>query len=153
MRYLVASALLLIATAVSVGAAVERTAGDLRLDMTVARASYQIGESVAVSMRVVNATSAPIEITLTGFAYDVLVRQRGALVWQWSHDKAAPQVVMTEQLAPGAALTYGARWDQRDLQGRQVEAGTYEITCLFLGRSRQVTPPVDVGPVRIAISR
>jgi hypothetical protein len=154
MPYVVVSIILILATVVAAAPAAERTAGDLRVEMTVGRTSYTIGEPVMISARAVNVTSAPVTVTTsTGFTYDVLVRQRGALVWQWSHDKAATQAVRTQQLGPGAALTFSARWDQRDLQGRQVEPGSYDISCLFLGQHRQVTSPVDVGPVRITISR
>jgi hypothetical protein len=154
MPYLIATLILIVATAVAAApGGVERTAGDLRLEMSVGRTAYQYGEPVAVSLRVANVTSAPVTITTTGFTHDVVVRQRGALVWQWSHDKASVQVVRTQQLPPGGALTFSARWDQRDLQGRQVEAGSYDITGVFLGQHRQMTGPTDVGPVRITISR
>ncbi len=152
MLHVMASAILILAAAAA-PAGVERTVGDLRLEMTVGRTSYPVGEPVTVSLRVVNSSASPLTITTTGFAYDVVVRQRGALLWQWTHDKAAAQVIRTQQLAPGSALTYNARWDQRDLQGRQVEAGSYEIACLFLGQHRQGTTSTDVGPVRITISR
>ena len=155
MSYVIASIILILATVVAAApAASERTVGDLRVEMTVGRTTYSIGEPVLVSARAVNTTATPVTVTTTsGFTYDMIVRQRGALVWQWSHDKAATQAVRTQQLAPGAALTFSARWDQRDLQGRQVEAGSYEISCLFLGQHRQMTSPTDVGPVRITISR
>jgi intracellular proteinase inhibitor BsuPI len=154
MSYVIVAVILILATAVAAApAASERTAGDLRLEMTVGRTSYSVGEPVLVSARAVNMTASPVTITTTGFTYDVLVRQRGALVWQWSHDKAATQMVRTQQLAPGAALTFSARWDQRDLQGRQVEMGSYEVSCAFLGQYRQMSGPTDVGPVRITISR
>lgn len=130
----------------------DRAVGDLRLEMTVGKAAYAPGEPVAVSMRVTNVSSAPLVVTTSGQGYDVAVRQRGALVWLWSHDKPAV-AARIQTLAPGDTLTFQARWDQRDLQGRQVEPGQYDISCIFSGGQRPGAPAVEVGPVRISIGR
>jgi hypothetical protein len=129
----------------------ERTVGDLRLDMTVVRWNVGLAEPVAVTMNVTNTSSQPVTITFGGQPYDVLVRQRGALVWQWSHDKAFVQVIRTIELAPGQARTYTAVWDQRDLQGRQVEAGPYDLYWVFMASQRGSPKKVEVGPIRVVI--
>ncbi|MDR7417716.1 MAG: BsuPI-related putative proteinase inhibitor [Armatimonadota bacterium] len=146
--------LVLVAIA-SVGGAVraERTAGDLRLEMSVARGVFQVGEPVHISLRVSNISGTPVTLTSGGQQYDVIVRQRGALVWQWSHDKGFAQVVRSVEMAPGDARTYKASWDQRDLQGRPVEPGTYEVSCVLLAAQRSGPASVEVGPVRITIAR
>lgn len=132
---------------------VDRTVGDLRVEMTVAKATFQPGEPVTVAMRVTNVSAAPITVTTGGQPYDVLVRQRGALVWQWSHDKAFTQAVRHTEMTPGDARSYQASWDQRDLQGRPVEPGTYEVSCVLMTGQRSGPPSVEVGPVRISIAR
>lgn len=130
----------------------ERTIGNLRVNMAIGKAAFQPGEPVAVVMSVTNMSSAPVVVTMTSAQqYDVVVRQRGALIWQWSHDKAFAQVLRDIDMAPGGTLTYQVAWDQRDLQGRRVEPGTYDISCLFLGVQRPGPPAVEVGPVRISI--
>jgi hypothetical protein len=131
----------------------DRTVGDLRLEMSVGKASYAPGEPVAVSLRVANTSSAAVVVTTSGQPYDVAVRQRGALVWLWSHDRPAAAAARTQTLGPGDALTFQARWDQRDLQGRQVEPGQYDISCIFAGGQRPGGPALGVGPVRVTISR
>lgn len=148
--------ILLLLLAVAGGAAppqAERTVGDLRLEMTSDRSAYAAGDPVLVTLRVTNTAAIPAEVTTGGQQYDVVVRQRGALIWQWSHDKAFVQVIREMTLAPGQVLTYKASWDQRDLQGRRVEAGTYEIYCVFLGSQRGVPASTEVGPVRVTIGR
>lgn len=131
----------------------ERTVGDLKVEMTVAKAAYRPGDTVAVTLRVTNSAQKPIVVTTPGQQYDVIVRQRGALVWQWSHDKVFTQVVRDQPLAPGETLTFQERWDQRDLQGRPVDAGAYDISCVFLGAQRAGPATIEVGPVRISIGR
>ena len=131
----------------------ERTVGDLRVEMTVAKAAFQPGDPVAVTMRATNAGSETLALTSGGQQYDVIVRQRGALVWQWSHDKAFAQVIRTVRLAPQETLTYKATWDQRDLQGRLVEPGTYEISCVLMATQRPGSGNIEVGPVRITVGR
>jgi len=83
----------------------------------------------------------------------VLVRQRGALVWQWSHDKAFLQVVQQRAIGPGDALTYTVAWSQRDLQDRPVDPGAFEVSAVFLGAQRSGPRTIEVGPTRIVLGR
>lgn len=154
MHGLIAACLLLLA--LSGGAATpraERVAGDLVLEVVTDRVAYPLGDPVGITLRVTSTASAPVVVTIGGQPYDVFVRQRGALVWQWSHDKAFAQVVRETPLAPGQALKYQAVWDQRDLQGRRVEAGRYDISAVFLGAQRSGPQSIEAGPVRITIGR
>jgi hypothetical protein len=130
-----------------------RTVDDLRFEMSVDRVSYAQGDPVRVAMRVSNASGTAVTVKTTGQAYDVLVRQRGALVWQWSHDKAFAQVVRSHTLVPGEAMLFEVAWDQRDLQGRRVDPGRYDVSCVFLMRVRDTSAPVEVGPIRLSIGR
>jgi hypothetical protein len=131
----------------------ERTAGDLRLEVVVTRATFRPGDAVGITMRITNAGPEPVVLTAGGQQYDFLVRQRGALVWLWSHDKAFAQVVRTLRLASQETLTYQATWDQRDLQGRLVEPGTYEIFGVLMATPRPGSGNIEVGPARITIGR
>lgn len=130
-----------------------RSAGDLRYEVVLGKAAYALGETVAISLRVTNTAGAVVAVTYGGQQYDVVVRQRGGLVWQWSHDKAFAQVMHQASLAPGETRTYQVLWDQRDLQGRQVDPGAYEAWGVFMATSREGAPPVEVGSVRLMIGR
>ncbi|MGQ0548875.1 MAG: BsuPI-related putative proteinase inhibitor, partial [Armatimonadota bacterium] len=97
------------------GPALERTQGDLRLRIAIMKATYLVGEPIEIRLAVTNGASAAIPLTwYTGQHSDVLVRQRGALIWQWSHDKAFTQAVRESTMAAGERLFYGWMWDQTD---------------------------------------
>jgi uncharacterized protein (DUF58 family) len=152
---LIAACLLLLAL---VGGAAppraERTAGDLRVELSTGSAAHAAGAPVQMNLRVSNLAASPVVLTASSAQeYDFFVRQRGALIWQWSHDRAFAQVVREMTLAPGQTRSYSAAWDQRDLQGRRVEAGNYEVSAVFLGGQRQGPASVEAGPVRIVIER
>ncbi|MDR7520086.1 MAG: BsuPI-related putative proteinase inhibitor [Armatimonadota bacterium] len=131
----------------------ERRVGDLKLELNTDRAVYRAGDVVVVTLQVTSLAQRPASMTVGGQEFDVTVRQRGALVWQWSHDKAYVQIIRELPLAPGQVLTYRATWDQRDLQGRRVDPGTYEIFGTFFGALRPGGPAGEVGPVRMTIGR
>lgn len=131
-----------------------RDAGELRVELSVPRAAFALGEAVAITLRVVNPGSTPVAVTMpTSQNFDILVRQRGALVWQWSHDKAFLQVVREHIIGPGDALTYTVAWSQRDLQERPVEPGSFEVSAVFLGAQRSGPRTIEVGPTRIVLGR
>jgi hypothetical protein len=146
--------LLIVAAAIG-GTAVhaDRTVGDLRVQASLARGSFQPGESVEITMKVTNISGTPITVVSGGQQYEVVVRRRGALVWQWSHDKGFAQVMRSVELAAGETRTFQASWDQRDLQGRPVEAGPYEISCTLMVAQRNGPPNIEVGPLRIVVGR
>ncbi len=149
-------ALLVVAFMLAGGASprAERTIGNLRVDMAVGKAVFPAGEPVVIVLSVTNTGAVPLNLTMTSAQqYEVTVRQRGALIWQWSHDKAFAQVVRDTELTPGGTLSFQVSWDQRDLQGRRVEPGPYDISCLFFGAQRSGPRSVEVGPVRISIVR
>ena len=136
------------------GLAAERTVGDLKADLSVGKGVYAPGEPVTVRLRVTNVAASPIAITTySGQQSDLIVRQRGALIWQWSHDKAFAQVVRESSMAPGQSLAFAWTWDQRDLQGRHVEPGRYDISAMFMGAQRSGPRSVEIGPVQIVIGR
>lgn len=155
MREIVVAGVVILAVAMAAaGWSADRTAGDLRLSLNVGRANYHAGETVSVSLRVTNGGSAPVTLSASsGQQYDVIVRQRGAVIWQWSHDKAFVQMTREMTMAPGETQSFSGSWDQRDLQGRQVEAGAYDISAVFFGAQRGGPRSIEVGPVRITISR
>ncbi|MDQ7848931.1 MAG: BsuPI-related putative proteinase inhibitor [Armatimonadota bacterium] len=126
---------------------VHQTAGALRLELWVGKASYVVGEPVQAHLAARNGGRTPLRVEFaSGQRFDLVVRQRGVLVWRWSHDRAFVQVLQEVTLRPGQALTFEATWGQIDLQGRRVEPGTYELVGVFLGRTSQAgmleTPPL-----------
>ncbi len=155
MRVTIAALVILVAAvAAMAGPSVERAQGDLRLRIAIMKSTYLVGEPIEIRLAVTNAASAAVPLTwYTGQHSDAFVRQRGALIWQWSHDKAFTQAVRESTMAAGERVFYGWMWDQTDLQGRQVEPGAYEIWAAFKGSQRSGPRSVETGPLHITISR
>ena len=150
---MVLALLLMAASALGQGPYAARVVGDLKVEMSVAQAAFKPGTPIAVTMRVRNTAAGPLTLAAREPQYDLIVRQRGALIWQWSSDKAYVQEVRTVQMAPAEVRTFRISWDQQDLQGRPVDAGTYEISCVFTGGPAPRPAAIEVGPVRIVIAR
>jgi len=125
---------------------VQRVEGSLRLDASLSRATFRSGEAIEITLTATNTGAAPLQVTFnSGQRFDLVIRRpRGDAVWQWSSDKAFIQVIQTITLQPGENLTFQVSWDQRDYQGRPVDAGSYEAVAVFMGRtaaSREVRLP------------
>jgi len=115
---------------------VEVNQGNLHLTASVARTRYAIGEVVDVTVTTQNVGTTPLTVTSAiAQSFDVVVRRpRGDEVWRWSHNKAFTQALQSRTLEPSQAVVGHVAWDQRDLQGRRVDPGTYEVVVMFLGR-------------------
>ena len=116
---------------------VERTDGGLRVEASLARRVFTPGEPVEVTVVARNLSAAPLGIVFnSGQRVDLIVRRpRGDEVWRWSHDKAFTQAIQTLHLRPQESFALQVAWDQRDLQGRRVDPGTYEALVVFMGRT------------------
>lgn len=148
--------LMLAVLAVTAGAApttVERTEGPLALEASVSARTFESGEAVRVTLVVRNTGASPVGLTFTsGQRAEFIVRRpRGDEVWRWSHDKAFTQAIQTLALRPQEPLTIAETWDQRDLQGRRVDPGSYEVIAVFLGRlgDGRAIPPLPPLPFLI----
>lgn len=144
--------------AVAVGAqplTVERTDGALRLEASLARRVFAIGEPVEVTVAARNVSSAPLGVVFnTGQRLDLIVRRpRGDEVWRWSHDKAFTQAIQTVLLRSQESTVLRVAWDQRDLQGRRVDPGTYEAIVVFMGRVEgALRAPAALAPLAFTIA-
>jgi hypothetical protein len=133
---------------------VERTDGGLRLEASLAQRIFAPGEPVAVTVAVRNIANAPLGIVFnSGQRLDLIVRRpRGDEVWRWSHDKAFTQVIQTLLLRAQESSVLRVAWDQRDLQGRRVDPGTYEAIVVFMGRVEGASRmPVTLAPLAFTI--
>ena len=141
---------LLIATLVTTltGPSVQQTAGRLRLELTLTKSSYVVGEPVGATLTVRVAGEAPLRVQFaSGQRFDLIVRRRGVLIWRWAHDKAFIQLIQEVTLRPGEVLTFSGVWSQVDLQGRRVEPGEYEMVGLFLARGADLPGGLETPPL------
>ena len=144
--------------ALTAGAApvsVERVEGSLALEAAVARRAFAVGESVELTLTGRNTGNAALSITFTsGQRFDFIVRRpRGDEVWRWSHDKAFIQVIQTATLRPGETLMFREAWDQRDLQGRRVDPGPYEVIAVFMGRLESSKGSFALPPIAFTVTK
>jgi uncharacterized protein (DUF58 family) len=151
-----ASVLWLVAAAFATASApltVDRQAGRLRLELSISKPVYVVGEPVEARLVARNEGDVPLRVQFgSAQRFDLIVRRRGALVWRWSHDKAFAQVVREVTLRPGESLAFSAPWGQVDLQGRRAEPGEYEIVGAFLGRGPDLGSGLDTPPLEFRIA-
>ena len=111
----------------------------VQIEVRLNKAAYTAGEPVEITLTVSNPGSAAVTFEFpTGQMFDVLVTRRGKLIWQWSQGRAFTQAFTNLTLSPGESRVFNERWDQRDVQGRYVPAGEYEMLAVF---------PTEVGLV------
>jgi len=146
---------LIAVTASAAPLAVDRVEGALALRASLNKAVFAPGEPVEITLVGRNRGTAPLAVTFpSGQHHDVIVRRRGGReVWRWSHDKAFIQVVQTVVLRPQEARTYRVAWDQRDLRGRRVAPGAYEVVAVFLGRVGDGGAPLALPPLAFTVTR
>lgn len=115
---------------------VQEARGKLRLELSVSKSTYVLGEPVEATLTLRHEGENPARVQFTsGQRFDLLIRRGGALVWRWSDDKAFAQVIQDVTLRSGETLIFKAAWGQQDLQGRRAAPGDYEIVGVFLGRA------------------
>jgi uncharacterized protein (DUF58 family) len=125
-----------LALTVTASPMVQEARGTLRLELSLSKSSFIVGEPVEATLTLRHGGENPTRLQFTsGQRFDVLVRRGGTLVWRWSDDKAFVQVIQDLTLRAGETLTFKAVWSQQDLQGRRAAPGGYEIVGLFLGRA------------------
>jgi len=133
---------------------VERTDGALRLEASLSQRAFAPGEPVEVTVVGRNVSNGPLGIVFTsGQRLDLIVRRpRGDEVWRWSHDKAFTQAIQNLLLRPQETIMFRVAWDQRDLQGRRVDPGTYEAIAVFMGRGEgSGRGPASLPPLAFTI--
>lgn len=134
---------------------VDRVEGSLALQAAVGRRAFAMGEPVELLLTARNAGNAAVSVTfMSGQRYDFIVRRaRGDEVWRWSHDKAFIQVIQAAALRPQEALTFRESWDQRDLQGRRVDPGSYEVIAVFMGRLEAGRGGIALPPIGFTVTK
>ncbi len=97
--------------------------------------SYEQGEPIDMTLRLVNCASGPITRTFRDAQrYDFAAKtQDGDEVWRWSSGMIFAEVQGEETYQPNEQLTFTETWDQLDSEGQPVEPGQYELTTESTG--------------------
>lgn len=72
--------------------------------------------------------------------YDFLVASDAQLIWNWAHDKVFAQVLTRLDFAPFETKTFSVVWDQRDNEGVQIPAGTYQTQGFIATQWEKLNP-------------
>jgi len=101
----------------------------LEMKISTDKTSYSIGETVLISMKLINHGTENISLTFfSGKTSDFKVlNEQGEQVCLWSYNKVFIAVLRTITIHPGEVLSYNMTWDQKDNNGNSVPAGTYTI--------------------------
>ena len=104
------------------------------------KSSYEQGEPIEMTMRLVNCASGPITRTFPDAQrYDFVAKmQDGDEVWRWSSEMTFAEVQGEETYQPTEQLAVTETWDQLDSEGQPVEPGQYELTVESTGCSESL---------------
>ncbi len=97
--------------------------------------SYEQGEPVEMTLRLINCASEPITQTFPDAQRYDFVAKTGDddEVWRWSNGMAFAEVQGEETYEPNEEITFTETWDQLDSEGQQVEPGQYELAAESTG--------------------
>jgi hypothetical protein len=97
--------------------------------------SYEQGEPIDMTLRLVNCASAPITRTFPNAQrYDFAAKiSDGDEVWRWSSGMSFAEVQGEKTYQPAEQLTFPETWDQLDNEGQPLEPGQYELTTESTG--------------------
>ncbi|HID10582.1 MAG TPA: hypothetical protein EYP17_04695, partial [Candidatus Latescibacteria bacterium] len=119
----------------------------LKLVLWTEKESYPAGEPVPLKFEVINIGSIAAHFIFSSSRrFDLLVKQDGRVIWQWSRGKYFLQVFTEVVLKPGESLAFGARWPQVDSAGNSVPPGSYEVLALLTAAE-----PVESAPLMIEV--
>ena len=98
-------------------------------DLEIEQTSYEAGEPIKMTLRVVNCASRPITRSFPDAQrYDFSVKgERGIEVWRWSKGMTFAEVLEEVTFEPGDEVTFSETWDQLDDEGEPVQPGQYEL--------------------------
>ncbi len=116
----------------------------LTVSLATDKPRYAPGEPIALTLTATNDGGQPVTLHFSsGQRYDFTFQDAGGrTVWQWSADRGFIQMLGDETVAPGAALAYPERFEDR------LPPGTYRITGMVTTMSGplKATAMVTVGP-------
>lgn len=109
------------------------------------KSSYEQGEPIEMTLRLVNCASRPITRTFPDAQrYDFSVKiMDGEEVWRWSNDMAFAEVEGAETYEPAEQQAFVETWDQSDDEGEQTKPGQYELATESTGCDESL---VNCGP-------
>lgn len=142
------------------GLPVECTEGDAQrglishLDYAAGDGIFSQGEEVEMTQTIVNCGDANTVLHyLTTKRYEVTIENADSavVVWRSSDGKSFDETPGEEIIAPGETRLYTEKWDQKDSNGDQVEAGNYKVSFFNVGCGVESQTACEFGSVKLLI--
>jgi len=110
----------------------------LQTELTTNKASYALGEPVAITLSVTNRGDLPAQLEFANAQkFELTVTRKGREVWRWSAGRMLAQVLATITLGPGDTLTFQEEWNQLDNDGDRVPPGDYTVAGWLTAKGRR----------------
>jgi hypothetical protein len=109
------------------------------------RRTYSIGDTVHLHLRLYNeSTESRTYVFSTTQRFDIAVWNHDTLVWQWSKGRLFSQVAVMLTIKPGDSRVFSAEWDLRDMEGRQLLPGSYQIHVWMVSNEEKGSTCIEV---------
>ncbi|MCL5102914.1 MAG: BsuPI-related putative proteinase inhibitor [Armatimonadetes bacterium] len=129
----------------------QQAGGDMIQGVKAEQPSYSLGEPVTLIFAVRNRGTAPVTYTFpSSKLYDIWVKLGDTEVYRWSKGRMFLTVITTLKLDPGETREFRAEWNQKDMSGKDVGPGVYEVHAQ-LQPSRN-KPPETKGKVKVGVT-
>lgn len=122
-------------------------AGEIEVQAQADRKTYQVGETVEISIVAQNQDERAKEVTYnSGQSFDVTITPLGESSprWTWSHGRMFTMALRSKTLAPGERVTFSAQWDQKDNEGNPVPPGKYTIETVLTANGGIKAAPFQI---------
>jgi hypothetical protein len=110
---------------------------------------YGVGEEIEMTIVLQNKSDESLDLTFTsGQTYDFVIKKmpEDKEIWRWSEGMFFTEAIWTMVLDSTERKTFVVKWDQKDIDSKSVEPGTYKIEAFFTSN-----PEVFANSYRIRI--
>ncbi len=134
-----------------------RQASTLELAVTLPKSTFARGEAIPYTMTVKNVSAQTLPVDYNVPAVFPIVKQNGTTIFTAVSGVSSPR---TGSLSLGQVLTLTGTWDQTDLNGAQVTAGTYtfqswldasSVTGVVVGGAQTALNTLYTNPVSFIV--
>ena len=129
----------------------QQAGGDMIQGVKAEQQSYALGEPVKFVFVVRNRGTAPITYTFpSSKLFDIWVKLGDTEVYRWSKGRMFLTVITTFKLDPGETREFTAQWNQKDMSGKDVGPGVYEIHAQI--QPSRNKPPETKAKVKVGVT-
>ena len=125
----------------------QQAGGDMIQGVKAEQQSYALGEPVKFVFVVRNRGTAPCHTFPSSKLFDSWGKLGDTEVYRWSKGRMFLTVITTFKLDPGETREFTAQWNQKDMSGKDVGPGVYEIHAQI--QPSRNKPPETKAKVKI----